>query len=68
MSQPGNAGESCAHLANCKIWKEFRTNTKYFWIKQYCQGHKQEECARASAKKEGCQVRDNLLPNGELLI
>jgi hypothetical protein len=67
MSQLTSASEPCANLANCKIWQEFRTNSKFFWIKQYCQGDKQEQCARAAAKKGCGQIPDNLLPNGELL-
>lgn len=67
MSQANSLNESCPHLANCKLWQEFKTNSKLFWIKQYCQGPKQSQCARATTKHSCGMVPDDLLPNGERL-
>lgn len=67
MSQPSGTTDACHYLSNCRIWQEFKTNSKFFWIKQYCQGAKQSQCARAVAKNGCGSAADNLLPNGELL-
>lgn len=67
MSKIGSTNDSCGHLATCKIWQEFKTNSKYFWIKQYCQGPKRDQCARAAAKLSCNEAPDDLLPNGERL-
>ena len=67
MKESGVKNGACPNLAGCKIWHEFKTNGKFFWIKQYCEGGRQSECARAAAKKECGSVPDNLLPNGDLL-
>lgn len=67
MTQSTNTESSCPSLAGCKIWPAFKTDGKFFWIKQYCQGPKQMRCARAVAKNGCGEIPDNLLPNGEML-
>ncbi len=57
----------CQHLEKCEIWQRFSSNSKYFWIKQYCEGPKKRQCARAKCKEENGSVPCNLLPNGKLL-
>ncbi|HGX92465.1 MAG TPA: hypothetical protein ENK35_04030 [Candidatus Tenderia sp.] len=68
-AQEGNTEKNnhCPSLEKCQIWRDFSSNTKFFWIKQYCQGSKQQSCARAKCKRETGTVPANLLPNGSLL-
>lgn len=61
------AHPSCDFLEYCPVWKLFQTNSKLFWIQQYCQGPKQEECLRKQRVNQGIRVPDNMLPNGDLL-
>ena len=66
-SSDKNAHPSCTFLPNCPVWDKFQTNSKFFWIKQYCEGPKQENCARRELATKGKDVPASLLPNGDLL-
>lgn len=57
----------CPDLTNCPTWEKFKTNSKTFWIKNYCQGPKQDVCARKQQKTQRAFIPDELLPNGEYL-
>lgn len=57
----------CEYLKHCVVWKRFNTHSKFFWIKSYCLGDKQAECARKQKKIKNVLVPDNLLPNGDSL-
>lgn len=57
----------CPSLARCPIWEHFKSDIKYVWIKNYCQGDKQERCARKLLARQGEEVPLNLLPNNTML-
>lgn len=57
----------CVNLARCPVWERFKSDLKTIWIKNYCQGDKQDRCARKLLAKEGKPVPPNLLPNNTLL-
>jgi hypothetical protein len=58
----------CQYLDGCPVFARFKQEgLKNIWIRHYCQGWKQEECARLKLRNQGEKVPDNLLPNGELL-
>ena len=58
--------ENCANLQNCPIFNKFKLEgLKNFWIRIYCKGSRQEECARKKMKSEEKDVPTNLLPNGD---
>lgn len=55
----------CEKLAKCPVWNKFNTNSKLFWIKSYCQGDKQSQCARKQwMSNKDTPPPENLLPNG----
>lgn len=55
----------CEFLAKCPVWAKFSTDTiKAIWIKNYCQGDKQDRCERKRRAAAGEPVPENLLPNG----
>lgn len=57
----------CEYLKHCVVWGRFNTQSKFFWIKSYCLGSKQAQCARKQKKHNNTYVPDNLLPNGDML-
>lgn len=59
--------QECEYLAKCPMWARFGTNSKFVWIKRYCESGKQSECARKTLAARGQRVPDNLLPNGDHL-
>jgi len=61
------AHPACTFLSKCPVWSKFQTNSKFFWIKQYCEGPKQEHCARRKLAMESKNVPENMLPNGDTL-
>lgn len=58
---------SCPDLVKCVLWKNFKSGSKMFWQKRYCQGKKQHECVRMQMQSLGQEVPVNLLPNGSYL-
>ena len=54
----------CAQLEACPVWANFKSDIKNIWIRNYCQGDKQERCERKRLGMSGEPVPDNLLPNG----
>ena len=61
------AGQECEYLNNCVVWPRFHTDSKFVWIKTYCQGPKKDECARKKQKTQKAFIPDELLPNGAYL-
>ncbi len=57
----------CEYLEHCVVWKRFNTDSKFVWIKRYCQGDKQSQCARKKLKADKAFVPEALLPSGEYL-
>ena len=57
----------CKYLAKCAVWKKFNSDIKSIWIKNYCQGDKQDRCARKLMGESGQKVPADLLPNGTTL-
>jgi len=58
----------CEYLDKCPIFALFKSEgAKNVWISFYCQGSRQEECARKLLKKDGKEVPRTLLPNGSYL-
>lgn len=59
---------SCPYLNSCPVFSRFKqAGLKNVWIRFYCQGSKQKECARLKLREQGEEVPENLLPNGEFL-
>ena len=61
------ANQECEYLTRCVVWPRFHTDSKFVWIKSYCQGPKKDECVRKQRSMAGEKVPQNLLPNGEML-
>ncbi|MDH4099745.1 MAG: hypothetical protein OEV28_04145 [Nitrospirota bacterium] len=59
--------QDCKYLQKCPIWQKFSTSLSHVWIKSYCQGNKQDLCARKKLKEAGKEVPALLLPNGSSL-
>lgn len=57
----------CEYLEKCPVWARFKSSIKDVWIKNYCQGEKQDRCARKLLSTEGKDVPGQLLPNGTTL-
>jgi len=58
----------CQYLNGCPIFAQFKQEgLKNIWIRHYCQGWKQKECARLKMREQGETPPKNLLPNGEFL-
>ncbi|HOQ51850.1 MAG TPA: hypothetical protein PK233_08470 [Candidatus Atribacteria bacterium] len=58
----------CPYLSGCPVFAMFKQEgLKNIWIRRYCQGEKQEECARLKMRNQGEKPPENLLPNGEFL-
>jgi len=57
----------CPMLEKCPIWEKFQANVKYVWIRNYCQGEKQDACARRELYNLNKEVPIDLLPNGTSL-
>jgi hypothetical protein len=58
----------CEYLAGCPIFAQFKNEgVKNFWIRLYCKGPRQEDCARKSLKEAGEPVPKTMLPNGKHL-
>lgn len=57
----------CPQLIKCPIWEKFQSDVKYVWIRTYCQGDKQDACARRELYNSGKEVPLDLLPNGTTL-
>lgn len=58
----------CDKLAKCPVWNKFNTNSKMVWIKSYCQGEKQSQCARKQwPQANSTPTPDDLLPNSTYL-
>jgi hypothetical protein len=56
----------CSYLNTCPIFQKFKNEgAKNFWINQYCQGPKQDECERKKLATQGQEVPADLLPNGQ---
>lgn len=66
MNTPCDHPSKCGNLPECaSFWKSFKTNSKHFWIREYCEGGKQSLCARARLKAKGRIAPATLLPNGD---
>jgi hypothetical protein len=57
----------CEKLAGCPVWARFKSDIKTIWIRNYCQGDKQDRCARKLLARSGVPVPSNLLPNNTTL-
>ena len=55
----------CEYSDRCPIFaKSALEGTQSFWIRLYCEGPRQGECARKSLEQAGEEVPETLLPNG----
>jgi hypothetical protein len=55
----------CEHIATCPIHARYEPQgTQNYWIRLFCKGPKQEECAAIPLLEAGEQVPDTLMPNG----
>jgi len=58
----------CESIDTCPIFSQFKSQgLKNHWIKFYCKGSRQEECARKELTKEGREAPLTLLPDGNSL-
>lgn len=58
----------CDYLDKCPIFAKFKIdNLKNYWISMYCEGMKQDTCARKILRMQGKEVPKTLLPNGHHL-
>jgi hypothetical protein len=55
----------CEHMDKCPIYMRYELQgTQNYWIRLYCKGPKQEECAAIPRLVAGQKVPDTLMPNG----
>lgn len=60
--------QDCEYLDKCPIFAKFKIeDLKNYWIFMYCKGAKQDECSRKVLRKQGKEVPQTMLPNGQLL-
>ncbi len=63
--------KDCENLATCGFFRkhlEAKTLACQGFIRQYCQGDKQDDCKRKIYKQQhGVPASDDMLPSGQLL-
>lgn len=62
--------EECENLKNCGFFKEHSGVSDLactWYVREYCNGPRQDQCKRKSYKKEhGVPPSDDMLPNGQI--
>ncbi len=59
---------TCEFKEKCPMFARFRLDiTKDVWIRIYCEGPRQNDCARKRLRLQGAEVPVALLPSGESL-
>ena len=61
--------KDCVYLSTCPIFARFQLESmKNMWIRLYCKGSKQDECARLVLRRKGEKPLVTMLPSGEHIL